>query len=412
MTRPTSRGLALVAVAAATYVAARILGTWELYLIALAFAGMAGVALGLVVAGSRRLEVERSVTPARPVAGDPLEFSFRVRNGCRLPGLQIALAAATGSLGGPVDRVVVDTFGARADRTVTAGPWPARRGVHRLPAFVAVVEDPLGLVRARRVVGASLRVTVVPRLAELASCAPCENASGRHSGGRRRLPTRDAWEFRGIRPLTPGEPLNRVDWKSTAKTGSLMLREMEAATEDDITVLLSGAEAHDEGEPPDTSFEAAVRAAGSIAAFTLRTSHGVSLLLADNGWRPADLSPDAASHRRLLSVLAEAKPVGPVRLGPSLPAILANGAKTRRKILVLVVLSIDDGLVRALLDVRRQGHSVSVVHINDVADAAAAAGRPPGALSAAGVSYLSLSRHDDLKRALAAGPASRLARAR
>ena len=48
----------------------------------------------------------------------------------------------------------------------------------------------------------------------------------RHGGGRRRLPTLDASEFRGIRPHEPGEPLNRVDWKSTAKTGSLMLREI------------------------------------------------------------------------------------------------------------------------------------------------------------------------------------------
>ncbi len=35
--RPTSRGLALLAVALATYLAARILGTWELYLVAVAF---------------------------------------------------------------------------------------------------------------------------------------------------------------------------------------------------------------------------------------------------------------------------------------------------------------------------------------------------------------------------------------
>ena len=311
MTRPTARGVALLAVAVATYVAARVLGTWELYLVALAFAAMTALAWVLVLAGSRRLQVDRSVTPERPVAGDPLTFSFRVRNGWRVPGLQVTLADATGRLGGPSDPVVLEGLGIRGDRTVTAGPWPARRGVHRLPAVAAVVEDPLGLVRARRQAGEPLRVTVAPRLDELASCSPCADSGARHGGGRRRLPTRDAWEFRGIRPHDPGEPLNRVDWKATAKTGSLMLREMEAASDDDLTVLLSGAAAHDAGEPPDSSFETAVRAAGSMAAFTLSSGHAVSLLLPERDWRPVRLTPDAASRRKLLGVLAEAEPSGP-----------------------------------------------------------------------------------------------------
>jgi len=74
VTRPTTRGVALLAVAAATYVAARVLGTWELYLVALAFAAMTALAWVLVLAGSHRLHVDRRVTPERPVAGDPLTF--------------------------------------------------------------------------------------------------------------------------------------------------------------------------------------------------------------------------------------------------------------------------------------------------------------------------------------------------
>ena len=185
----------------------------------------------------------------------------------------------------------------------------------------------------------------------------------RHGGGRRRLPTRDAWEFRGVRPHDPGEPLNRVDWKSTAKTGSLMLREMEAASEDDLTVLLSGAAACDAGEAPDSAFEAAVRAAGSMAAFTLRTGHAVSLLLPEHDWRPVRLTPDAASRRRLLRALAEAEPSGPARLGPSLQAIIGGRTQVRRRVLALVVLCLDDDLVGALRRLRTQGVAVSVVHV-------------------------------------------------
>ena len=362
MTRPTARGVALLAVAAATYVAARVLGTWELYLVALAFAAMTALAWVLVLAGSRRLQVDRRVTPERPVAGDPLTFSFRVRSGWRVPGLQVTLANATGRLGGP--SAAGRPRGARHPRGPhrTAGPWPARRGVHRLPAVAAVVEDPLGLARARRPAGEPLRVTVAPRLEELASCAPCADPGARHGGGRRRLPARDAWELRGIRPHDPGEPLSRVDWKSTAKTGNLMLREMEAASEDDLTVLLSGAPASDAGEPPDSSFETAVRAAGSMAAFTLRSGHAVSLLLPERDWRPVGsrrMQPAGASCSARWR-----RPSPPGRTARPFPAghhrrAHADAPPRPRPRGPLV----DGDLVSALLKLRRQGVAVSVVHV-------------------------------------------------
>jgi uncharacterized protein (DUF58 family) len=260
----------------------------------------------------------------------------------------------------------------------------------------------------------------VPRLDDLDSCAVCMDSGVRHGGGRRRLPTRDAWEVRGIRPHAPGEPLNRVDWKATAKTGSLMLREMEAASEEDLTVLLSGAPARDEGEAPDSPFETAVRAAGSMAAFTLRSGHAVSLLLPEHDWRPVRLTPDAASRRRLLGALAATEPKGPVRLGPSLPAIIGGRKQVRRRVLALVILCLDGDLVGALLKLRRQGVTVSVVHV--AADEPGPAGRRATdganaddlgrALVAAGVRYVRLDRGSDLHTGLAAAPSRPRVRAR
>ena len=409
MTRPTPRGAALVGVAAATYVAARILGTWELYVVAIAFTAMVCVSWGLVATGSRRLRVSRGVTPSSPVAGDPLLFSFRVRSGSSLPGLQITLHDAAGALGGGDRPVEVESLGGRSERTVTCGPWPARRGVHRLPVMLAVVEDPLGLVSTRRRVGEELHLTVPPRLPELSSCAPCVDSGMRHGGGRRRLPTLDASEFRGIRHHEPGEPLNRVDWKSTAKTGSLMLREMEAATDDDMTLLLNGAAADVAGEPPDTTFEVAVQAAGAMAAYSLRSGHSVTLLLPDHGWRPIRLSPAAKSLRRLLGALAETGPNGLTSLGPSLRAIVADRRpNARSRVVTLVVLKLDDGLVNALIRLRASGLPVSVVHVVDEPAAGARKARElRRSLTAAGIRYVPVGRADDLHAALSAGPVGR-----
>ncbi|HTX68424.1 MAG TPA: DUF58 domain-containing protein [Thermoleophilia bacterium] len=410
MTRLTRRGVALLGVALLTYLAARVLGTWELYLMALAFGGMTVVAWVLVQAGSRHLEVDRRADPAEPVAGDPLEFRFGVESRWRLPGLHIELTEATGGADGYPDAVVVDDAGLRPRRHVASEPRPARRGVYRLPAFGAVVEDPLGLARALRTCGEPMRLVVAARLEELSSCPLCSDSGATHGGGRRRLPTRDAWEFRGIRPHVPGEPLNRVDWKSTAKTGSLMLREMEADTEDDVTVLLDGtpaegvAPAGGRAAPADETFETAVVAAGSLAAFTLGSGHAVSLLLPDGGWRELRFTPGGGGRRRLPAALAEAHPQS--RSGPaaSLPAVLAD-RKRHRRVLVLVTSRVDEDLLSALAAARRQGAAVSLVHVAGFGEPAAAAGDGAGraaALAAAGIRYVRVSPGADLRSALSA----------
>jgi uncharacterized protein (DUF58 family) len=417
MTRPTPRGAALLVVAVATYVAARIVGTWELYLLAFAFLAAVGVSWVLVLATGRHLQVVRTVTPRQPVAGDPLLLSFRVRNGSLLPGLQVTLVHATGALGGRDLLIEVESLGSRSERVATSGPWPARRGIYLLPAQIAVAEDPLGLVRTRRRLGDTSELTVSPRLAHLASCALFADMGARRGGGKRGLPTLDASEFRGVRPYNPGEPLNRVDWKATAKTGSLMLREMEDATDSDVALLLNGAAPGVLGEPPETNFEVAVQAAGSMADYALRSGHAVALLLPENKWRPIRLSPDAKSRRRLLAILAGVTPCGLSQLGPSLRALVADGRPlARTQNLTLVVLCLDRGLVRSLVALQEEGLAVSVVH---VADRSLVSAAPTAeslslrrSLSVAGVHYLALDRGDDLRTALSIRPEGRRAHAR
>ncbi len=74
ITRPTSRGLALLAVAAATYLAARIVGTWELYLVAVAFLATAA---RVVAPGARRPAASsRRLAPCVPSNPRPATTSW------------------------------------------------------------------------------------------------------------------------------------------------------------------------------------------------------------------------------------------------------------------------------------------------------------------------------------------------
>ncbi|HZL65524.1 MAG TPA: DUF58 domain-containing protein [Thermoleophilia bacterium] len=414
MTRPTARGAALLAAGVATYLAARLVGTWELYLMGFALLAAVLVAWLQVRAVGGRLRVTRSVTPPQPVAGDPLSVSFRVESASRVPGQQVTLLHAGGELGGRDEPIHVESLGSLAERMVTAGPWPARRGIYHLPALLAVAEDPLGLVQAQRRLS-TLDVVVVPRLVHLGSCELLVD-KGVRGAGSRRVPMLRGSDFRSIRPHEPGEPLNRVDWKATAKTGNLMLRETEDPADSDVTLLLNGAAKHMGGEPPESNFELAVEAAGSLADYALRIGNATTLLLPEHDWRPIHLTPDANGHVRLLQILAGVKPQGLAQLGPSLRGLIAGRRRSERtRTVILVVTAMDDVLVRELVSLGREGLSAAVVHVpadSFTPSAAAESSSLQPALSAAGVRYIRLSRDEDLLAALSLPADDRRARAR
>jgi uncharacterized protein (DUF58 family) len=425
-------------VAAATYLAARLVGTWELYLVSFGFLAALLVSWLLVAMTSRKLTATRTLSPSEPTSGDDLVVTFRVTSDSQIPGLQVTLPNATGDLGARDETIEFASLGSLQQRAARSTPQPARRGVHHLPALWAQAEDPLGLVRTRRRLGEPLDLTVYPKLVELRSCALFADLGTRRGLGRRGV-VRGASEFRGIRPHNPGEPLSRIDWKSTAKTGNLMLREMDDPASGDLTVLLDATASQVVGDEPQTNFELAVQAAGSVADFLLGAGRSVNLLLHDGRERTTRLAPGFNGHHRLLDVLAQATPSARAPLASSLQSLRSHGGRlASTQILVLVVLSLDRELARVLIALRREGLQVSVAYVGAGSFGAEAPGapsagapsargstasgtagaRPAGArpaddpallvsLAAAGVLCLTLRRDDDLRTVLSFTPTER-----
>ena len=425
--------------AAVTYLAARLVGTWELYLVSVGFLAALLVSWLLVTVTSRKLTATRTLSPAEPTSGDDLVITFRVTNGSQLPGLQVTLPHAAGDLGARDETIELASLGSLQQRAARSTPQPARRGVHHLPALWARVEDPLGLARARRRrLGEPLDVTVYPKLVELHSCALFADLGVRRGLGRRGV-VRGASEFRGVRPHNPGEPLSRIDWKSTAKTGNLMLREMDDPASGDLTVLLDATASQVAGDAPRTNFELAVQAAGSVADFVLGAGRSVTLLPHDGRQRSTRLAPGLDGHRKLLDVLAQATPTARAPLAASLQSLRSRGGRlASTQILALVALSLDRELARILIALRREGLQVSVVLVDagsfdaEAPGARSAGARPADApsagraiaartsgapsagdpallisLAAAGVLCLTVRRDDDLRAALSFTPAER-----
>ena len=183
--------------------------------------------------------------------------------------------------------------------------------------------------------GTESALLVYPRLVELERLFT-QSGGAMQTGGRVLLRRTAGYDLHSVREYEQGESLRKVHWRTTARRGTLMVKELEDMPHDEVAVLLDAHEQAVVGE----SFDVQVRAAGSIlAAQALRGGARCSTVTS---------SPPASSHvasfdgewRVALELLATAEPTGteprgavprPRRLGASQATelVVVTGRSTR-----------------------------------------------------------------------------------
>lgn len=161
----------------------------------------------------------------------------------------------------------------------------AMRGYYPLGPTVLETGDVFGLHRRHRVIGEPVYVMVYPKVLPL----PKYDFASERPIGEIRLQNRlfeDPTRTAGVREYQVGDPLQRVHWKVTARTGVLHCRVYEPTSLAGATLLVDFHEAgyHRRGEPHRSDL--AITTAASIA-------YAVSMLnqqlgLASNGRDAAD----------------------------------------------------------------------------------------------------------------------------
>lgn len=408
---PTVRGSGVLSLAVATYVGGRVVGTYELYLLALSLGTLVVLSALMVLVSGRRVLVDRSIYPSTPSAGDEAALVLDIANRSLLPTAAVEVSEPLGAVSGRDLTLDMSPLRPRGRRTLRERVPDMRRGVYRLgPSRVSMI-DPLGLFLRRRRVGGELDLVVLPRIAPLVSCVFFgERGLGRTAQTRRSL-SQTSLDLRGVRPHQPGEPLSHIDWKSTARTGVLMLRETEEPAGSDLVMLIDSTAATVTGDPPDTSFEAAVSAGGSIADYVLREGFGVTLMLhePEAGLRAERFDYRERGRQELLTVLAgvDAQAREPIwETMRKHDALLSRGLA-----LVIVTPSFERPLLLLLSELRERGLPIYLVSVDGPSFAGV---DTPAivqterrafllALQAAGVPSVTLAHHDDLAAVLSFG---------
>jgi uncharacterized protein (DUF58 family) len=159
------------------------------------------------------------------------------------------------------------------------------RGYYQIGPLTLESGDLFGLHRRFRVLTEPTFLLVYPRIVPLLGY----DIASRRPIGDVRLTHRlyeDPTRIAGVRPYEAGDPLNRVHWRATARTGALHSKIHEPSTLSGATVLLDFHQAgyHQQGEPFRS--ELAVTTAISLANAVYEM--GQQIGLATNGRDAAD----------------------------------------------------------------------------------------------------------------------------
>jgi uncharacterized protein (DUF58 family) len=234
------------------------------------------------------------------------------------------------------------------------------RGRHRFAPVHLSIADPFGLAETGLVLEEQQALVVYPRLVEIERLFFDGGAGPEH--GRRLLLRRPVgFDLHSVRDYQQGESLRRVHWPSTARRGSLMVKELEDSPRDEVAVLLDGDPAAVAGSPPDSSFDVAVRAAGSILLAQVRRGRRCVLVLNTAGREMQTVSSDGPEWQKALELLAAAEPDARAPAAAALQA--TDGPAARSLELVVVTSRVERSLVDRLLERALTRRPVALVHI-------------------------------------------------
>lgn len=287
-------GVAMVGVGAATgWREATVIGAGGLaaFLVALVF-----------VARRPRLLLNRSITPERVTAGEPAFALLTAINTTHRSAPPFMVGDGMGAM---TLRVPVPPIPAGEARRVHYSIPTGRRGRLLLGPVTLTRVDPLGLLRRRQDHGHRQLLWVHPR-----SYPVPPMPSGivmDMEGPLTEAAPKGTITFSGLREYVLGDDLRQVHWPSTARTGTLIVREHVDTSQPRTTVVL---DARGGLWTPD-AFEAGVELAASVITASESRGHPIDLLVAGAADHEGGLSPASLSGLDRLAG-AEQGPPAPI----------------------------------------------------------------------------------------------------
>ncbi len=312
--------------------------------------------------GLSDLEAGYAVSQLSGHVGDRLRVTYTLRNTGRIRKPWLEVHNPTTLPGGLPGRAL--SLGGRQERSWLVRAPLMRRGHFRIEPLMIRTGDPFGFFEAAAAVGQGVTLVVYPRIEVLPLWRlPPANIEGAHASPERTLQTTPLATT--VRPYAPGDSMNRIHWRTTARLGEIQVKEFELEQTADAWLFLDLEAAAEAGEGERSTTEVAVRAAASIADKALGENRAVGLTV--NAHRLTVLPADRGGRQRLkiLQLLAAVEADGRVPLAEGL--ITGLNRLRRGMTAIVITASTDPGFIRPLATLRGRGISAVVVLLDQAA---------------------------------------------
>lgn len=342
-----------IAAAAAAAVLA-VLGWWWRYeeLVVLA----AGTAIAVAVSAwaartPTQLSITRFVPDPRVARGDSIKVEYRIANRRRrrsAPATIVDRAQPEGDVGGPSASIRLDVPAVEhLERADIAGRIPTtRRGLFTVGPWALERVDPLGLAIGHVTSSGTSTIIVHPRVHSLGG-----PYGDMHSVQEEALVRRSRSDplsgFVSLREYVDGDDPRLIHWPTSARTGTLMLREHVELRRPEFTVVLDTSDASREtgAEVFAADFEEMVDVTASIAVHAIRSGVEVRLRTTSRDFPGRHL---ALEHEtQVLDLLTPVLPTPP-EVTASLASTLYSQAAIQRHGAMVVVVTGPRGPSQAL----------------------------------------------------------------
>ncbi len=173
----------------------------------------------------RGVALQRTTRTRRSQVGRMFHESFSVRKTGILPKLWLEIHDHSDLPGHQASQVVPSLIGSNEYQ------WDVEtlcvvRGEFQLGPLTVISSDPFGFIRAPRRVSATENLIVYPMTVDLNKVVlPIGFLSG--GDAQRQLTHEITTNASSIRDYVAGDSMNRIHWRSTARTGNIMVKEFE-----------------------------------------------------------------------------------------------------------------------------------------------------------------------------------------
>jgi uncharacterized protein (DUF58 family) len=353
------RRLQLILIAAILLVAAFSTGLEFLfYLVYLAIIVIGGSYI-VTRLGLSDLEAGYAVSQLNGHVGDKIRVTYTLRNTSRVPKPWLEVHNPTTLPGGLPGRAI--PLGPRAERSWLVRVPLVRRGHFRIEPLQIRTGDPFGFFEASASVGQGVAVVVYPRIEAIPLWRlPAAYIEGSNAAPERTLQTTPLATT--VRPWAPGDSFNRIHWRATARHGEIQVKEFELEQTADAWIILDLERSIQTGRGDESTVEAAVRVAASVADKAIRDNRAVGMTV--NGHRTTVLPADRGSrqHLKIMQLLAAVDGDG---TAPLVETIVATAGRLRRGMTaILVTPSTDATWIRPIASLRTRGIATVVVALD------------------------------------------------